>query len=348
MRRILIFTILLSALLMWKSAHAQILVEIFRNINCGNCRTPDDSYAAFLAAHPDYQTQVVNIHNSITDAQDPFYLSTGSDAEYRSTTVYKVASDPDAFISGISGGGNSVSQWEQLTTSAQTISYPVSMTATASLNSLGQIVVDMQLSGSSAGKQVKPYAMLVESGIVYDNTLLYGSEPNNIWDNIFRAMIPGKDGGTALVVSGATSLEFIYDTTGRNWNIKNCKIIAFLQAVTPRSDNVSHDILGLAVASSITAAMQSAKNNAGNFLGSPIPNPSQTFAKIPFNISGPANVHIVVCDDLGREVETIYNGFVEGSSFATFMPKNLIHGIYYARMYASGEYVGMQKVVFAP
>jgi len=121
MRRILLFTMILSALLSWKSAHAQFLVEIFRNINCGNCRTPDDSYAAFLASHPEYQAQVVNIHNSITDPQDPFYNATGSDAEYRSTTFYNILSDPDAFISGISGGGNTLSQWEQLATSAHSI-----------------------------------------------------------------------------------------------------------------------------------------------------------------------------------------------------------------------------------
>ncbi len=130
MRRTTTFCMILCALFIWNSVHAQILIEIFRNINCGNCRQPDDSYATFLAAHPEYQAQVVNIHNSITDGQDPFYLATQGDAEYRSTTFYSILSDPDAFISGIAGGGNNLSQWEQLTTSAHSLTYPVSISTT--------------------------------------------------------------------------------------------------------------------------------------------------------------------------------------------------------------------------
>ena len=59
-------------------------------------------------------------------------------------------------------------------------------------------------------------------------------------------------------------------------------------------------------------------------------------------------VKLIIYDALGREVETIFNGFAEGSSYATFTPKNLSRGIYYARMYAGGSFVGMQKIVFAP
>jgi hypothetical protein len=335
----------LFSIFLGSSASAQILVEAFRSMTCGNCAGPDSSYEKFLGQHPQYKAEVVYIHNAIPVDLDLFYHQSKADVDSRSSTLYGIISNPNMFINGFSEG-SSFSTWTGQTTAAASYVYHGTITASANVDGAGQLQVDLHINGSG-GKQVRPCVMLVESGIKHNNTYEYGNLPDTIWNNIFRAMIPTTQGGDPFSLNGTTDLHFTYDPTGKPWVLSNCKLVVFLQDVAA-STGVNHPIEALTTASITTAGVSGSNNISVSSIGTPIPNPSTTSAQIPFHLAAPANVKIVVCDDLGREVETIFNRFAEGSSFATFMPNNLSRGIYYARMFADGTFVGMQKIVFAP
>jgi len=267
------------------------------------------------------------------------------------SNFYFVKSDPVAFINGFNAGP-SFSTWKSLTEqTATTINYPATLSISSYISTNGgrdTLHVDLHADGTSGGKQVKPYAMLVESGIKYNNTQAYGNPANGNWDNIFRAMIPAPTGGDAITLSGPQDFHYVYDPTGKPWNLQNCKIVAFLQEVTAQSDNISRNLDAFATAAITTSGVAEKKSQTTS-LDAPIPNPSQSFAKIPFHLAVPANVKIVICDDLGREVSTILNGFIsEQQSSAMFIPDHISRGIYYTRMYVDGAFIGMQKIVFAP
>jgi len=348
MERLYILVVVCSFLLV-NSASAQFLVEAFRNFDCLNCKVPDGQYEAYLATKPEYKAEIVYIHNNFPLPTDSFYLAAHRDIDARSGTMYKIQADPHVFVSGISAG-SSFSTWKSQTDqTAAAISYPVVLTVTGIIQSDGKVAVHFHTEGSTAGIAVKPFAMLVESKVQFNNTGSYGNPSDGNWNNIFRAMIPTKDGGDVVTPAGSMDIPtFIYDPTGKPWVLANCKIVCFLQEVNAQSDGVSHKIDAFAVAPLITAGVSGSEGNAASSIGTPIPNPSVSSAQIPFHLAAPANVKIVVCDDLGREVATIFDQFAEGSSFATFMPNTLSRGIYYARMFADGSYIGMQKIVFAP
>ena len=340
---------IIFSLLVCRVASAQFLVEVLRNTDCANCKVPDAQYEALLAQHPEYQVQIVYIHNNFPSPADPFYLISKADVNARvGSAFYQVAVDPNAFING-SSGASSFSTWKNLTEqTASTLHYSASLSITAFIDGSNKLHVDLHADGTTSGKQVKPYVMLVESGLKYNNTQSYGNPTDGNWNNIFRAMIPGSTGGDAVTLSGPQDFHYVYDPTTKPWILQNCKIVAFLQEVTAQSDNISRNIDALAIAP-ITSSGVAEKKSQATSLSAPIPNPSQSFAKIPFHLAAPANVKIVICDDLGREVSTIINGFVsETESSAVFYPNNISKGMYYARMYADGNFIGMQKIVFAP
>ncbi|MDP4219151.1 MAG: hypothetical protein Q8916_12665 [Bacteroidota bacterium] len=350
MKRLFVVVALLSCLTA-NFASAQVLTQVFRNMLCANCRTPDDQYAAFVNQFSEAKVEIVYVHTSFPDPGDPFYLASKTDVNFLAGgSFYNVQADPDAFINGYESG-TSFAPWRTATQSAASGKLPATLTVSGFYFQDGKIHVNIHVEGSTGGKKVKPYAMLVESGINYNNTDKdgYGNPPNNIWDNVFRAMIPSAQGGSEFVLSGPLDISLpAYDPTGKPWNLANCKIVAYLQETDVQSDNRSYQIDALGV-STDKMAVNTGETSGGTSITAPIPNPSQNFARIPYHLSSPANVRIVICDDLGREVSTLVNGFIsEKESSATFIPGQLARGIYYARMFADGAFIGMQKIVFAP
>ncbi|MEI8134987.1 MAG: Omp28-related outer membrane protein [bacterium] len=325
--------------------HAQLLVESFRNMDCAPCKTNDIPFEAYLKAHPEFKVNLVYIHNNIGDTHDPFYLATQTDALYRQN-IYKVSSDPSVFVSGYKTDPN-VDAWKQYTSAAFTnVHYGTTVTVGASADKSDKIHITMHVEGSSSGKQVKPYIMLVESGISYhNNDVNYGNPENDIWDNVFRGMIPAKDGDVATVITGAKDYAYDYDVSGKGFNLANCKVIAFLQEVTTQTDAVSRNIIGMSSSAVATAGVEDAVAEESR-LGLPLSNPAVRSVTIPFQISHPSTVRIVAIDILGNEVELL-NEFVSNTkSHITFTPRSQVATMYTLRMYANGKAVGTQKVAF--
>ena len=345
--RLAVFFSLLFSL---SSASAQILAEAFRSIGCVNCSDPDKLFEEFVTAHPEYKINMLYIHNNIASNDDPFYASAKADVDARQgASFYNVSSDPDVFISGFNGGTGqqSESNWEKLAAAPASAAYPGTMTALVSFLPDHRLKIDLQAQSTTGNAQVRPFIMLVESGIIFNNTEGYVNPTGNIWNNIFRAMIPGSTGGPSSAFTGTLNYSFNYDPTGKPWNLKNCKIYAFLQEVAGQPDG-SHAIDAFATAD-IPQEAVSSNTTLSTQLFAPSPNPAQSFSRIQYHLSNPANVKIVISDDLGREITTVVNSFIsETESSAIFMPTSAANGVYYARMYADGAFVGMQKIVFAP
>jgi hypothetical protein len=346
MRRYFLLFVLLSIVL-FRSASAQILAEDFRNTGCVNCIEPDQQYENFISTHPNLKIFLVYIHNNVPSPNDPFYALSKADVNARQN-LYNPIGDPEVYIGGYDGGNSSthVTNWENL--SEQPPQYSGTLTASASIGAGDTLQIDLHASGSSAGVQVKPYIILVESGIKFANTDAYGNPTDSIWNNIFRATIPASQGGAAFTLSGPQDFHFTYAASGKPWNLDNCKLYAFLQEV-PASSGNSHPIDAFTIASITKADVKNSNGGIITSIEAPVPNPSQSFAKIPFRLSSPANVKITICDDLGREVATVLNQYVsETQSSAIFAPNKISRGVYYARMYAEGVFIGTQKIIFTP
>lgn len=338
MKKLLILIVLLSAS---ASVRAQILAEVYRNIDCANCRQPDDGLEQFVAQNPNLKITTVYLHTDFPSPVDPFFLASQTDVSHRFYDVYQQSSTPLAAIDGFVAG-TSLSSWKQVIGVAPSL--PVTVSAQAA-DTNGIITVHMHIEGGS-GAQVRPYVMLLESKIIYDNQKSYGKLDS--WDNIFRAMIPGKDGGDAFTLGGSHDFTYTFDVTGKGYIESNLSIVAFVQEVAaqPSPNNTSYLIDGFGVSTVTINSAVTPQTETSVSLGAPMPNPSATAVSVPFTLPTAATVKIVVSDELGREVATIANGtYSEGSSTAVFNPQVRRPGVYVVTMSADGVLVGTKKIV---
>lgn len=331
------------------SANAQIIVaELFNNIDCANCRQPDDGFDTLMIHHPEYNILPIYYHVDFPAPNDPFNLASKTDVDGRFVKLYKLGSTPSAYIDGeFAGGGDGcLAKWTsraQLRYASGALPVVVDL---AARDSAGSLVIDMTATGSVSGTGVKPYCAIIESGLYYDNSLGYGPVPNGIWNNVFRAMVPASGGGPTYSQSGVQHFHYVVDTTGRGWTMKNLAVVGFLQDNFHETGaNTSYLMYGAAYTAVQTAGVAS-DGQRMDALGTPSPNPSLSFARIPFTLSKSAIVRISVCDALGREVAVIANGtYNEGASVAEFDPTTHTAGVYVANMTVNGRFVGSQKIV---
>src|SRR5437667_873371 len=94
----------------------KVLAENFNNTNCGNCKTPDEQFEAFMTKNPSLGIVRINYHNEITNPNDTFYVASQLFVAYRSGTFYSVSFNPYCVINGQSGA-NSEPTWEALSKS---------------------------------------------------------------------------------------------------------------------------------------------------------------------------------------------------------------------------------------
>ena len=76
------------------------------------------------------------------------------------------------------------------------------------------------------------------------------------------------------------------------------------------------------------------------------PNPFNPTTQISFSIPEPHSVRLKIYDLLGREVETLVNGFHEqGTHSVLFNAEGFSDGIYFYRLYVGNTSVGTKKMV---
>ncbi len=333
--------ILLFFLVLVRTAGAQVVAENFRNTDCGNCRVPDLEFEQFIEDYPNYKIILINYHNSNPYPQDPFYLASKADVDYRSNTYYVVMSDPWMFIQGINAS-STVSTWKSYAQQAAGIPLPINYTVSAAREG-NLITITAKLTGSSQGKEIRPFAMIMESGIEYNNTYSYKNPISGKWDHVFRAMAPKKDGGDPFILAGEKDLVLTYDASGKNWNFDNIYVVLILQETTVGTAN-SRPILGAAVSPMIPSSVNDDRSAVMPQMSVPYPNPVSGTAHIEFSSPKHSLVEISVSDALGNTTN-VFTRTMHGSGVAEFDTQLMPKGMYIVRMTCDGVTVSTAKMV---
>jgi hypothetical protein len=324
-------------------AQPAVIVENYRNDNCGNCRIPDIEFEKWIEDNKStVHVDILYLHNEITDPQDPFFLESRADVSFRNgTNFYNVSSNPRIFVQGYDAG-TVIEGWKQAVGFAAQ-QPKLATIAVSELQSLGDNQYSFKASATnSSGKQVRMYAALMESGIVYDNVKAYGNPPAGVWDNIFRKMLPDRDGTTDF---GATQEQtFTFSLKDKNWDLAHMKAVVFVQAVQPVSGS-SREIYGHTVVdlSSLKSAVE-----AVNFAGFSIKSVSN-----PFTSSTPIEVHLgefghlrlEMYDMTGKKISTFADNSLAEGTYEFNVGNDLVAGAYVINAFVDGDFAGQVKVV---
>jgi hypothetical protein len=333
--------VVLSLFVLSGVSNAQVIAENFRNTNCGNCKIPDDQYEEFIAANPSYKVILINYHNSITNPVDVFYIASKADVDQRSDDFYSVATDPYMFVDGYSAGSK-VSDWKAYTQEATAITKPFTIEVAKTLSG-NLMTIDAHVTGSSS-QQVRPYALILESGIIYDNKLSYGNPPSGTWDDIVRAIVPTANGGDPVSISGSQHFQFTFDMTGKDWNPAHIRVVFFLQQVTKVNPN-NFPILGVNQTTEGFTSVKKSKEFSGFSLTYGGLNPFTRKNYVKLSSDKPAQVKVLVSNVLGNTVATAFEGYVPGGEQVIDLDMaNLNKGVYFARLFVGNEQVDVVKI----
>jgi hypothetical protein len=332
------------------SSNAQILAEIFRDVGCSNCTDPDNAFDLFVNQHPEYKVIPVYMHNGFTVRNDIFYQACQADVDYRDSYsgngLYNVTGDPYGMINGSLPFPDPTKEASWVDEVKGAPSLVAAVTITDSMLSNGKMQIHMHVESQAADLVVKPYILLVESNLFYDNPYGYGKVPNNLWNNIFRGMVPAKDGGAQFALSGKHDFTYLVDTTGKGWNLQNLKLVGIVQDAFPQSGSASYLIYGIGQTPAVKSSVNTIRQYSSSLNGV-VPNPASSNTAISFGLSKSSFVNITVSDALGRNVATIANGvYPEGNNSVTFTPTNHQSGVYFVTMTVDGVFVASEKVIF--
>ncbi len=331
----------------------QVLAELFCSFGCSNCPSQDTLYDAFVASHPSAGIVVINYHNNIATNDDPFYLQAQADVYQREQkSYYNVIGDPTGFINGYNYQ-NSAALWINQTTQDYT-SYPLSpINPNAELGTDGLIHIKFSATGppTSKGSGLVRVA-LKESQIVYQNTDPdgYGNPPGDVWNDIFRAMLPNSSDTTPLAAGQTRTFDVVFDPNNFNlysslWNIQNMTAVVFVQDVaddgTGNYDVESIGVVSLAGASGVTPPPSS--GTSLRVAGSP------SHPELIVSLANSNMVSIQITDLLGRAVRTIPEvNMPSGETTVDLSGIDLATGGYFARLLLDGQDAANAKFIAAP
>jgi len=336
------------------SAQPKALAELFSNFNCKNCRTPDDQYYAYLKNHA--EIILISYHNSNTFSEDEFFTHAKPSSETRDDFYSGGGdlTDPVAFIDGIFAGtgSNTEPQWETYSNLALQHPLPV-INPSVSTDPNGVIHVHFVVTGTT-GAQVRAYAALLESGIVYDNQMQYGNPDGGLWNNIFRAMLPSATGSDPFAFSGAKEFDFTFDpqnfsTWSSDWNVDNMTAVVFVQDVnaSPGGNN-SHQIEALGTVS--LASLGGVNNLSGSTKARLIipANPMSSSRHLGFELPAASHITVTLSNILGSDVRTLADGIMPEGQTSIEMERSLPAGCYIARLLVDGHGADHAKLIVLP
>jgi hypothetical protein len=342
--------LILTAIPLKSIGQPKVLAELFRNDNCSNCMTADTNYDNYVASHPG--VVLINYSNSNADANDPFFVASkpASDDRDKFYAPNVGLSDPNAYIDGFAGGANAEPTWESITTLSLSNTLPVIAPKIGfNLDGSGIDTISFSVSGS-VDKNVIAYVAIKESKLYYDNPYGYGKPPGNIWNDVFRTMIPAR-GSSSFLMTGTHNFTVLYDPVDSNYFFsgvpQNMTAIIFVQDVNvvPSSNNSRQiEAIGEISMDPATAGVAQPASSS-NRLILPV-NPILHQGHLCVQLSQAAQVRIVLSDMLGRDVHTIGEVMMpEGQTSIEMASGILPAGCYIARMIVDGNEVDHAKLI---
>jgi hypothetical protein len=335
--------LILLLLVLAASASAQdkkVLAEIFANVNCNNCRVPDDQFLTFANSTPDIQ--LLYIHNSNTDVKDPFYVAANPSADNRDKYYSGNAGlvDPVAFINGYyaGDGSNSEPQWQNAYNARGKLAL---IPITRSISSDGVISFNFTV---NAANPAKVFLILKESKIIYHNTEAYGTMPGDIWNDIFREALPTATGSPNFIGSKTFSIQF--DTSTTDWNIRNMEAIALVQDVQESSDgHHSHPIEAMGIVRLVDpAGVSTPESNHDRLVLSS--NPMPQLSHVGISLSRAASARAQLIDMMGRMVQTFADQpLPQGETSVQIEGRPIPAGCYLLQLLVNGQVADQQKVI---
>jgi len=314
-----------------------VLAELFRNINCSNCQVPDNEYEAYMSTHPGIV--LINYHNSTGDPQDPFYTASLPASNDRDLFYGGPLNDPDAFIDGISAGAGQQNEpaWEAITNAA--LSKPLNaINATVYYGPNGIDTISFIL---QPHKTVIVYVAIKESQLLYVNSEKYGRPSDDLWNDVFRTMLPTPNGSTAF--TGTKSFNIIFDPSNYpfNGNEQNMTAVIFTQDANSSTKQAEAlGVVSLAQSSAVTE-----RNTASNRLIIPA-NPIRQQGHIGIELQSSSDVQLTLSDLLGRQVRTLVDGRMPaGQTSVELEGSGLAAGCYVAHLTVDGREAGHAMLV---
>jgi hypothetical protein len=323
-------------------SQSRVLVENFRNVNCGNCREPDIQFEEWVhQMEGTIGVDVIYVHNEITDINDPFYKESKGDVDFRDNEIYKVGSNPRVFVQGYDAG-DQLGDWKTYVQAAAAQPRPVAISI-SEVKSLGNNQYSFKANiQNNSGRPMAIYAALLESGIVYDNPKLYLNPPSGVWDNIFRKMLPDEDGSDPM--TGSAEMTFTFDLTGKTWNIENMKAIVFAQSITAEQGApTSYLIGGHAVQEFSFGSVD--PSVASRFSMKSVVNPTAGSPKIELRTKGHSHVRVDLIEMTGKKIETLVDNAMPEGLYIIGSQKELVAGTYLLNAYSDGQFAGQIKIV---
>jgi hypothetical protein len=335
---------LLSLCFASTAAYAQpsVIVENFRNVNCGNCREPDIQFEQWIEQNKsNFKVDIIYFHNEITDASDPFYQATKAEVDFRNgEQFYKVDANPRVIVQGLDAG-SILSDWQNYVTGAATQA-PKANVIVSDLSRNGDTVRFKVNVTNNSGEQVRVYAAVTESGIVYDNNKLYGNPPSGKWDHIFRKMLPDRDGTDPIGANG----EFIFtlNLKDKPWKLEKMQAVVFAQAVNtiPQPPN-SRPIWGYTVQS--FGKLDVAPSSVSGFSIRSLANPVSTSAPLEVRMAQYGHLRIEMIDMTGKKIATIADNSLPEGVYQFNDRMELAIGAYVVNAYVDGNFAGQVKVI---
>lgn len=347
LRFFITFVILVTGLPFAASAQTApaVLAELFRNIDCLNCQTPDNAFESFVQSHPGIV--VINYNNDTPDPNDPFYIASLPASKDRNEFYGGSTglSDPTAYIDGIfaGSGSNTEPQWEADANAG--LAHPLN--PQSPIVAFGPNGIDTISFTLTPHKLVVAYVAIVESKIFYDNgNHSYGNPPDSLWNNVFRTMLLGpNDSGQVM---GLRNFKVVFDPSQYPFtgDPANMSAVIFTQdAAAASAGNNSHQAEALGVVSLAPPSAVAEKGSSEDRLIIP-QNPLSPRGEFRFELAAPGRVQISLFDMLGREIRTLVEGTMpSGQTTVELNETSLLPGAYIARMTVDGITVDQKKFV---
>lgn len=300
-----------------------------------------------MSTHPG--VVLINYHNSTGDPQDPFYTASlpGSNDRDQFYGGSSGLSDPNAYIDGISAGSGQQAEptWEAFTTAA--ISKPlnaINATVAYGPNS-GSGTIDTISFVLEPHKTVVVYVAIKESQLYYVNSEKYGQPPGNLWNDVFRTMLPAPNGSASF--TGTKSFTVVFDPSNYPFSSdeQNMTAVIFTEDASSTGSNNSHQAEEIGVVSLAPPDGVMERNTTTNRLIIPA-NPIKRQGHIGIELQSSSDVLLTLSDLLGREVRTLVDGRMpSGQSSVELEGSGLAAGSYVAHLSVDGRDAGHAMLV---